>query len=285
MISINELLDLDLTPMEFKTACWLLTVEQAGVIHATSAETAAALSCSEPTSRRVLAELVRKGVFVRLRRGAFAVRVNDHERAKTITDDRKGSPVIPPKYVYVDYMAVSHKSLVEPNGSTNSGGFAPVKGEEQQDMGRYDYETEGDDIGGIGLTEERPATRVKSRKEDLKFHRLTPRSEWDMMFVAKEFRHRVLTDRRDLLGGGRIDTRRLNVVLRKWQRDHGLTPQQAADMVDQFFTDPDRVTALGTHDPLGVLLRFMQDTFPTLLASEITDDWLDELDEQVGRFA
>lgn len=284
MISINELLDLDLTPMQFKTACWLLTREREGVIYATSPEAAEALSCSVPTAKRVLAELVGKGVFVRLRRGSLAVRARDHERSKRITDEPKGSPVIPPKYVYVDYMAVSHKSLVEPNGSTNSGGFAPVKGMKKK-LGRYDYETEGDDIGGVGLTEDRPVPRRRSRKDDLKFHRLTPREEWDMVFVAKEFRHRVLTDRRDLLGGGRIETRRLAAVLNKWRLDHGLTPEQAVDMVDQFFTDPDRVTALGTHDPLGVLLRFMQDTYPVLVASEITDAWLDELDEQVGRFA
>ena len=281
MMTVNDLLALDLPAQEFKAACYMLTHVDGDVVLMDTANIAALLHCSTATARRVIANLVEIGLFVRTSRGVFLLQDPNKKRSQVsgTTDER--SLVSDLRLVYVaSNVDSSTSALVETNVSTNLGGFAPMKGGIVMPI-EYD---EGEGLFGVGMSEPRKEAKRHSRKKNLKFHRLTPREEWDMAFVAREFRHQMFLSRPDILGGG-TDSRALVTVLSMWKNDHGLTVLDAAAAVDMFFSDTTTVSQLKeTPKPYSVFLRFLQDRYRILLASTVSDDWLASLDAQMEDF-
>lgn len=282
MYTVNDLLTLRLTPNEFMAATYILTQTQEGTARISPENVAKVLGCSYPTAVRVVSSLVEKGVFSRPKRGILEVHTVKDERSPvivadevTITSDRSRVSHV------VDMVDMRHVSLVEPDGSTNSGGTP--QSAVQKTMGKimpisYD---DGDDLGGFGLTEPRTQQKTRTqRKRELKFHRLVPREDWQMAHVVREFRMRLVHARPDILGG--TDGHRMQAALSTWKSDHGLTPQDAATAVDMFFDTPALVADL-KENPAAYkyFLRFLQTQYRAIQASEVTDDWLDSLDKQL----
>ena len=128
-------------------------------------------------------------------------------------------------------------------------------------MARDDYEIEGDDLGGPGLIEDRPPAksrhRAKRRYKVPATHRDTPREDWTMDFVAKEFRLRLQKAKPLTLDNWRtagvigIGTggNRMLLALKKWEFEYGITPQEAALLVDRFFDDPRQVSRIDNDIP------------------------------------
>lgn len=280
MTTVNDLLAMDLPPMEFKAACFMLTHDDHGVVRMETQMVADVLKVAPSTARKVIANLVEIGLFTRPSRGVFLTTERSVESVST--DERSVASDL--RYVQVaDIATMSYGSKEEPDGSSFSGGSAPVKGMKGVQIMPIDYD-EGDDLGGIGFIGERPAkTKPSRRKRDLKYHRLTPRDKWDMAYVVKEFRHRMTLERPDILGVG-VDSRSFLVVLNTWGRDHDLSPQDAATAVDLFFDSDIVQTLKETPAPYKVFLQFLQDQYRTILSSTLDDDWIASLDKQLEDF-
>jgi len=147
------------------------------------------------------------------------------------------------------------------------------------------YETDdGENLAGVGRTEKRSHRERMTRAERraaLKYHRLTPRDQWSVAHVVKEFRHRMATARPDILGGG-TDGSTMTVVLQKWSKDHGLSVTDMATAVDRFFEDIETVTSLTETPPAYKrFLHFLQQNYREITREEISDDWVSSLDAQM----
>jgi len=118
----------------------------------------------------------------------------------------------------------------DPNGSLTSGASAGKR------TRKYDYESEGSDIGVVGRTGPAPSLPERStRKHDLKVHRTIPREKWDEGFVAKEFRHRMVLERPDIRDVG-VDSKSLIRGLQDFRSNYGITVATMATAVDLFLT-------------------------------------------------
>ena len=148
-------------------------------------------------------------------------------------------------------------------------------------MGRYEDPDEID-TAGIGRIEAPPKpTKRKPTKTVPSLHRQVPREEWDMNFVAKEFKHRYqpIAMRRNLIGGG--GDKQLGMILRKWQADYGLTPQQAATLCDDFFADEREVARISNDPPaFRQWLNYVKKNFDRVSASQITTADIERVEAQ-----
>ena len=118
----------------------------------------------------------------------------------------------------------------DPNGSLTSGASAGKR------TLKYDYESEGSDIGVVGRTGPAPSLPERStRKHDLKVHRTIPREKWDEGFVAREFRHRMVLECPDIRDVG-VDSRNLTRGLHDFRSNYGITVATMATAVDLFLT-------------------------------------------------
>lgn len=283
MLSVEPLLHMGLSPQQFMAACVLLESLDGDTAQASIEDVASALGSSYSTAARVVNSLVEIGVFLRPMRGVILLPQLSPVRVQTSNDVDTTLTGENSKYVQQTRVTSSHMTLAleEPNGSSNLGAAPPTtKGIHIMPISIDD----GDDLGGVGMTEPRKiAPKKRPRKEIVKFHRLTPREQWDMTLVAKEFRHRLTLARPDILGGAG-DGKSLTAALNKWQQDHGLTPMIAADAVDSFF-DSDVVSTLKeSPSPYQVFLRFLQKNYRSIARSDIDDDWLSSLDDQMEAF-
>lgn len=282
MYTVNDLLKMGLAPAEFTAACFLCTRSQDGIIHVKTQEVADLLQVSYSKAAKVLAELVEKGIFLRPGRGVFAVHTVNTELSVVRDSGNKLSVQRVLRSVYVDDMVDMSTRLEEETDVSSSRGASAPEDRVRVKVMRFSYD-DGDDLAGVGKSEDRPtAARTRAdRKRDLKFHRLTPRDQWDATFVVKEFRHRMAYARPDILGGG-VEGRNMITVLRMWERDHGLSVLDMATAVDMFFDNTDLVAGLKeTPQPYRVYLRFLQEQYRTITAANIDDDWLASLDAQM----
>jgi len=287
MTSANELLNKGLTPQEFMAACIIFTHEREGVIRVRIEDVAASMSVSRATAHRFIQGIVDKGVLIRSINGVYAV-PQEHQGVPQVRQEvpdmrQKVSPVRQKGYVYKDDMSTSDSgSLGEPNGSPTSRG-TPEKGTTR--IVPIYYETDdGENLAGVGRTEKRSHRERMTRAERraaLKYHRLTPRDQWSVAHVVKEFRHRMATARPDILGGG-TDGSTMTVVLQKWSKDHGLSVTDMATAVDRFFEDIETVTSLTETPPAYKrFLHFLQQNYREITREEISDDWVSSLDAQM----
>lgn len=240
--TVVDLLSLGLDPQAFMTACYVLTQADGDLARVPTKNIAAVLNCDERTAQRVITRLIDAGVLTRIERGIYRVGLED----ETTPVSDEATPVSVERYVY-SHMASKAMTVLTPNG-VNTGGYAPAKGENRRSM-PIEYDT-GDHLGGIGMTE--PRVQPTRQKKDAKppgMHREVPREQWNMRFVAKEFRHRLYLDCRDknLYHGGGNDE--LVKVLKIWEGQHGLTPVMAAALVDDFFADSREVARISNEVP------------------------------------
>lgn len=240
--TVVDLLSLGLDPQAFMATCYVLTQADGDLARVPTKNIAAVLQCDDRTARRVVERLVEAGVLARIERGIYRICL-DGERS-LVTEER--SLVTEERYVY-SHMASKAMTVLTPNG-VNTGGYAPAKGENRRNM-PIEYDT-GDHLGGIGMTE--PRVQPQRQRKDAKppgMHREVPREQWNMRFVAKEFRHRLHLDCRDknLYHGGGSDE--LVKVLKIWEGQHGLTPVIAAALVDDFFADSREVSRISNEVP------------------------------------
>ena len=287
MTTVNDLLIKGLTPQEFMAACVLLTYENDGVIRVRIEDVAALMSVSRATAHRSIQGIVEKGILIRCGNGVYALPAA-HQGISQVRQEippvrQEISQVRQKGYVYKDDKTTSdHRSIREPNGSLISRG-TPEKG--MKLIVPIFYETDdGDHLAGVGRPEnhlhrKRP-TRAE-RRETLKYHRLTPREQWSIAHVVKEFRHRMTSVRPDLLGGG-TDGANMTIVLQKWSKDHGLAIMDMATAVDRFFEDADQIASLTETPPAyRRFLSFLQQNYREITRSQVSDDWVISLDAQM----
>ena len=283
-MTVDELLSMGLTPVEFTAACVMLTRADGDVVRASVDQIAGTMNCSRSTAHRAVQNLISRGLFQRVANGVYLVHGVKAKVPPTGQEvppvGQKVSPAGQRGYVYQDDMTTSrHMSIEEPKGSSISGG-TPLKGMERELPNNYI--DDGDGLFGVGRTSPPPARKTRhSRKRDLKYHRLTPREQWTVAFVAKEFRHRMTLARPDILGGG-VDGASLTKVLNLWHREHDLSVEDMVTAVDLFFENAETIAALSeTPAPYRIFLRFLQTQYRSITASQITDDWIASLDAQM----
>jgi hypothetical protein len=145
-------------------------------------------------------------------------------------------------------------------------------------MVKIDYD-DGDHLSGVGLTE--PKSQPKKTKQDIRFHRLIPKDQWDTRIFVKEFRQRLYETRPDILGGG-TDSRDMTIVLNLWRKNHGLSMPDMLTAMDLFFAEQAK-TLRETPKPYKVFLKFLQNQYRGIMSSD-DDDWLESLDDQLEDF-
>lgn len=247
--TVVDLLALGLDPQEFMTTCYVLTQADGDLARVPTKNIAAVLGCDERTARRVIGRLIEAGILTRIEKEIYRICLDESRTPMTeartpMTEER--SLVTEERYVY-SHMASKAMTVLTPIG-VNTGGYAPAKGENRRSM-PIEYDT-GDHLGGVGMTEPRvQPTRQKKDSKPPGMHREVPREQWNMRFVAKEFRHRLHLDCRDknLYHGGGNDE--LVKVLKIWEGQHGLTPVIAASIVDDFFADAREVSRISNETP------------------------------------
>lgn len=274
----SDLFAYDLNPSEFMAACYMLASARDGVVRMHADEVAQVLKCSRASAYRVLSGLVDKGLFARPTSGVFLVNSVSPVRQEVPPVSQSVSPVRQNRYVYVADYGYRSSGLATDLLRKSVGVQAPVKGDIEL---RYDYESEGDDLFGIGAID-RPTPKPKrNRRAEIKYHRTVPREDWDMTHVAKEFRHRLATMRPDLSMDS--DTPRLLEVLRVWQGQNGVTPQEMAATVDNFWNDADRARTMRAEPaPWRQFLQFAK-VKTNRSSGEWTEEELAALDEEYGR--
>lgn len=274
----SDLFAYDLTPSEFMAACFMLACAREGVVRVRTAEIEAVLKCSRATAKRVVASLVDKGLFARPANEVFIVNAGKSGSPMSPAGSPvslAGSPMSPERYVYVADYGYRSSGPATDLLRKSVGVQAPVKGDVEL---RYDYESEGENLFGIGAID-RPAPKPKrNRRTEIKYHRTVPREDWDMTHVAKEFRHRLATARPDLAMDS--DTPRLLEVLRVWQGAYEVTPQEMAEAVDRFWEDPSKVRP--EPAPWRQFLQFAK-VKTNRSVSGWTEEELAALDEEYGR--
>lgn len=159
----------------------------------------------------------------------------------------------------------------------------------------YDYEAEGDDLSGVGMVTprksltERVKTSLKRKPRVPTAHREVDRSQWTMEFVAKEFRIRCKE-----LDPLTVETWRTRVVisptggnemtmaLKAWQAQYGITPQEAATCLDQFFADTKNTDRIDSQTPAYKhYLHYLKTHVDRLRMNTVTDADMDRVTSQV----
>jgi hypothetical protein len=282
-----DLLTLGLTPEEITTALYMRNRMLDGVIYASTADLAALLGCSDRNARRVVASLLEKGLIARSGRSQYVpVLAADGTEVAA-----KRTPVSANSSVYLTSKASTE--AVTPTASNEAvvGGAAPVKGVEvikEKTVARYDYETEGNDIGGVGFIGERPTPPAKKPKVQ-QYRNLVPREQWSMDDVVADFRQRVLPfvqekieSWHDLpnLRGNHTGGNSMMFVLKGWQRE-GLSPQDVATLLDDFLADERETSKITNALPAYKLaLAYIQRNIDTLLGKKVSPADLDRIMNQ-----
>lgn len=283
-MTVDDLLGMGLNPREFMASCVLLSRSEGTLVTVSVQELSEVLGCSYSMAAKTVAKLVEIGLFVRPARGTLLIRELSPVRVQEPSTLRGESSWLVSGDDMVD---MSTWTKEEPDGSSFLGGVAPIppsSGGTRKKVSIIPIEyDEPDPEVGIGrLPGDVPAPRRRrTRREEMKFHRLTPVEDWDVGHVVKEFRHRMTLARPDILGVGG-NSKNLSAALSTWSLDHGLAVRDMVTAVEMFFGNDDLVRGLSESPaPYRVFLSFLQSQYRGITAAEIDDDWLHDIDAQL----
>lgn len=282
-MTIRDLLAMGLTPQQFMAACFILDRAEGSLAVARTADVAEAVGLAPRQARRLVAGLIERGVLARIERGVYRVGHEVLAEAQGLEDpveahedpERSSMTAFTP----VSSHMTNDMATKTPNGVL-VGRSAPLKGYKILKGFGMRREDHGDDLGGVGRTGQPPPSKPPSTPPQ--FHRVVPREDWNMNFVAKEFRHRLHPHRvrLNLVNGG--GDNRLPMALRKWQADHGLTPVQAATLVDDFFDDAVETARLGNGvDAWRHFLDYAKRNLDRVQARSVSADEVERIQSQV----
>lgn len=275
-ISVNDLLDMGLKPVDFKAACYVLTRSDHDLAVIPTKDIAAILDMTERQARRVIQSLIEAGLMTRVQRGVYRIHMPE-ERTSVSYEGTSGDHERTPVSVLLPVSSHMTIDLVTktPNGvlvgrSAPPKGYTTTKGNTVADG--YDAD-DVSDLGGVGhiRSADRPSKR-RSRPATPQFHRSVPRSEWDMNFVAKEFRHRLhpFVVQRNLIGAG--GGKSLPAALRRWEAEYGLTPQEAATLCDDFFDDERQAARISNSvEAYRQWLQYIKENFDRVHIGDVED--------------
>lgn len=282
-ITVNDLLLLRLDPQEFMAACYILTQTDHDLAVVKTSAIAQVVGVTDRQARRLVARLIEAGVLTRVQRGIYRVQhpgkgTGESAEKDTVVPERTGESVSGSVY---SHMAIDDMATKTPNGVLVERS-APVKGYKilRGSIMPISYD-DGDDLGGFGLTEPRRSASKRSPSKPPKFHREVPRSDWNMRYVAKEFRHQLQPHamRLRLIGGGGDD--KLVKALMTWQGQYGVSVEDAATLVDDFFADPSETGRLCNEvDAWRQFLIYAKRNVDRLRDAVVDEDYLASLDAQ-----
>ena len=253
-------------------------------IHARTSDLTKVLGYGPSRVKQIVASLIGKGMLQRVARGIYRF-------GETLVSALGGHSSGPDWYVY---KPIAHDSSSE-DASHPLLGAAPEMSESSGRTPMYDYEAEGDDLGGVGMVTprkslaERVKTSLKRKPRVPTAHREVPRKDWTMEFVAKEFRIRCKE-----IDPVTIETWRTRVVisptggnemtmaLKAWQAQYGITPLEALTLLDQFFADPKQTDKIDSQTPAYKhYLHYLKTHVDQLRMNTMTDDRMDRIKSQV----
>lgn len=261
--------------------------EDDGRVTARTDDLANELGVSRTTAQRAVRDLITAGFMTRLVRGSYRIEA----LAGTVSSDRSLVNTTEERS-YLDRTTSSTSSKTsKPDGSAThsqapSAPNARINPICRKGLDMARYTDDGEDLAGFGLTEYRPpkpANRPKAKAVP-NLHRAVPRDEWTMEFVVKEFRHRFYLWKnsgqvRSQPIGERLKP--LMIGLRKWQAEYGVSVQEAADLCDRFWDDPDQTSRIGNAVPAtNLFLHFVKMNIDSVRANELPEDYFDLLDAQ-----
>lgn len=258
----------DLTPDEFMAYHYIQTREFRGESYVRTSDLAPILKCTDRTARRVVASLILKGYIVRLARSLYSLVPFED------TSDRNGH---------------SKASKLEELPSNTSNEVLQGAEIRPTSIGGIEVKYYDDDsnLGGVGLVEPKVPS-VTKKTATTKYHRTVPRSQWTMQHVGKEFRLRLAQ-----LNRGQIDSWRSPVIgaaneatrlvqaLYKWQSEYGITPEEAATLMDEFFESDDIQRMSNEFPPYRLYLQYVKVNIDKLRTRAVTSTVMTEIEEQV----
>ena len=224
-----DLFSLDLTPAEFMGMHFIMRMGG----RVTGAEVAEALGVSPTTGKRVINDLIERGLLVRTGRGRLVV-VLDPEGPPT---DLEG-PLVDLSKLPTSSTTTNYVLVEETNVSSTRGLTPPLRGYREEKFPLADLPlgklTNDPPSGPADDLTEGPRRPKPSSKKPSKFHRIDdPPETWTVSHVVKEFQIRAIQAFPKSLYP--TDGKHLSVSLYTAQRDHGVTVQQMLLAMDLFF--------------------------------------------------
>lgn len=268
------MIPLDLPPTEYKTADVLLRAANGGNPRLRTVEIAEMVGITIRHAQRVLVALIKRGLALCTTRGVY-------QTAMTPT----ATSTSPNWYVYKpnDQEALATEAASQPLV-----GAAPEMSESRgrPPMRAYD---DGDDLAGVGLTEPKAAKTSRPKRRVPAGHRDIPRERWTMEYVAKEFRKQCSDLNPITIATWRERTiisptggNEMAMVLKAWQAQYGITPQEAAAILDEFFADPRETDQIDSSVPAYKrYLQYLKTHVDDLRKRDVTGHLVDLVDSQV----
>lgn len=263
----------ELTPDEFMAYHYIKSRVFHGQSYTRTSDLAEILKCQERKARRIVASLVEKGCIRRAMRSLYeVVPFEDSTNLKTVSTDLSAHSKA---YKLEDMPSkTSNEVLQGAEYRPESTGGIEVK-----------YYDDDSQLGGVGLVEPK---QEKKPAKNTKYHRTIPRSEWNMQHVGKEFRLRLSQLNRGSVDSWRSpvigvanESTRLVQALYKWQSDYGITPEEAATLLDEFF-ESDEVTRISNElPPYRLYMQYIKVNIDKLRSRTVTSDVLEEIGGQV----
>jgi len=257
----------DLSPNEYMAYHYI----QSRVVDSTSytrtADLARVLNCSMATARRVVNSLIDLNLIKRVMRSVYSVEplvISDERLALIPRVSSKANKLI-------DNSNPSNEVLEGGKIHQESAGVLEVR-----------YYDDSDDVAGIGKFDP-PQT-----KSSHKYHRTRPRSEWSMTDVGREFKLRLAQHnaanltaawKAPVIGVG-VQAKELAAGLVGYKKRDGVTPQEAAQLLDEFF-DSDYSKKIGNEVPAHkMFLHYIKVNIDNLRARTVTSSAEAEIEGQ-----
>ena len=301
VLNATDWLYLDLTHSEVHAMVYIGSQYADGEAKFSADNLARVIRVHRVTATNIVKSLVAKGVLTKVRMGVYTIHSVNPDVAPVLqTTTAKVAPAqqmstessVPASNecsasasICIPYKPISLKPMnvgvvPEPKGSSTTPGAAPRSKHtpdlEKSVVIKYD---EPDGLAAIGLTQPRMIRSTPESRRRSKAHRLMPHAEWTPAIVAKEFGLRIYQARPELLAT--TDRVRLGNALRAWRKDHGVTVAQMITVMDQFFAEEGIIAGLTETPPaVNVFLKFMQNNFQHIKASDFDDAWLESVSGQ-----
>lgn len=266
----------DLTPDEFMAYHYIKSREFRGQSYTRTSDLADILKCQERKARRIVASLIQKGCIRRAMRSLYeVVPFEDSVDLKTVS---------------TDLSAHSKASKLEDMPSKTSNEVLQGAEYRPESTGGIVVKYYDDDsqLGGIGQLEPKQVKKPAKTAKSTKYHRTIPRSEWTMQHVGKEFRLRLAQINRGSADSWRSpvigvanESTRLVQALYKWQSEYGITPEEAAILLDEFFESDDVSRISNELPPYRLYMQYIKVNIDKLRARTVTSDVLEEIGGQV----
>ncbi len=266
----------DLTPDEFMAYHFISSRDFKGQAYSRTSDLAVVLKCTDRTARRVVASLIEKGCIRRLARSLYeVVRFEESSVPFEDTSVRNGP--------YKSYK-------LEDMPSNTSDEVLQGAEDRPESIGGIDLKYYDDDshLGAVGITLPRTQPAKKAASNTIKYHRAVPRSEWSMQHVGKEFRLRLSQLDRGMseswkspVIGAANESTRLVQALYKWQTEYGITPEEAATLLDEFFESPEAKKISNELPPYRLYLQYIKVNIDKLRARAVSSVVLEETGGQV----